>query len=137
MPTNPCGCADTAQTSFTLSYADGLVATSPDVAVRAPLILFVDHEGPDAQGRLTLTLFGDHLNAERLTGVELTSVASNVSCVIESKTESSIVCANDASLDFGAQYGVRLDYEAIYDGESSSVSLAQPVVCTTTGCVVQ
>jgi hypothetical protein len=129
--------SDTAQTAFTLTYADGLVATSPDVAARAPRVLFVDHEGPDAQGRLTLTLFGDHLNAERLRGVELTSVASNVSCVVETKTESSIVCVNEASLDFGAQYGLRLDYESVFDGATSPVSLPQPVVCTTAGCVAQ
>ena len=128
---------DTAQTSFTLTYQGGVVATSPDVAARAPRVLFVDHEGPDAQGRLTLTLFGDHLNADRLTNIEMTSVASNVSCIVQSKSESSVVCVNDVSLDVGAQYGLRLDYEAVFDGTTSEVSLAQPVVCTTSGCVTQ
>ena len=128
---------DTAQTSFTLTYQGGVVATSPDVAARAPRVLFVDHEGPDAQGRLTLTLFGDHLNADRLTNIEMTSVASNVSCIVQSKSESSVVCVNDVSLDVDAQYGLRLDYEAVFDGTTSEVSLAQPVVCTTSGCVTQ
>jgi hypothetical protein len=75
------------------------------------------------------------LNAERLTGVQLTSVASNVACVVASKSESTLVCTSEASLDFGAEYGVRLDYQAVFDGEISTVPLPQPVVCTTTGCV--
>ncbi len=118
---------------FTLSYENGLQAVSPDIGVHTPTVVFIATEGPDQLGRLSLSLFGDFLNAERLTGVRLLNGNVQVSCALQSKSESSISCLLDSSL-FSQQHDVTLDYSGTFAGAPTDVSISQPFACTNDGC---
>lgn len=123
-------------TRFTVNYQNGLVVQSPLLAARAPRVVFVQSSAPDGLGRITLSLFGDFLNADHLDEVRLISGTTLVPCTVQTKSESSIVCQNASSL-FTAPHTVNLAYTGVFDGDESAVTFALPFSCTNAGCTAQ
>ena len=104
----------------------GALSESPPFAARAPLTRgsFFSAIAPD--GLVTFNMFGEQLNAARLTSILLTdasNAARNVPCVVQRAGENLLQCRSSIAAFPEQSYGIALQYTEVFAGSSAPVDV--------------